>query len=99
MNNPPPTTTVVLPSNNASVAANAVLDAVASSGVTKVQYQLTGGTLNNALIATATPTIYGWVASWNSTTVVNGQYTLKSVASYAGGVSATSAPITITVGN
>ena len=33
------------------------------------------------------------------TTVVNGQYTLQSVASYAGGVSGTSAPITITVGN
>ena len=99
VNNPPPATTVVLPSNNASVTGNAVLDAVASSGVTKVQYQLTGGTLNNALIATATPTIYGWLASWNSTTVLNGQYTLQSVASYAGGVSGTSAPITITVGN
>jgi phosphatidylinositol-3-phosphatase len=99
VNNPPPTTAVVLPSNNASLAANAFLDAVASSGVTKVQYQLTGGTLTNALIATATPTIYGWLASWNSTTVANGQYTLQSVASYAGGVSGTSAPITITVGN
>ena len=95
----PPTTAVVLPSNNASVTGNAVLDAVASSGVTKVQYQLTGGTLSNALIATATPTIYGWLASWNSTTVPNGQYTLQSVASYAGGVRGTSAPITITVCN
>ncbi len=51
------------------------------------------------LIATATPTIYGWLASWNTTTVPNGPYTLQSVASYAGGVSGTSAPITITVGN
>ena len=95
----PPTTAVVLPSNNATVTGNALLDAVASSGVTKVQYQLTGGTLSGALIATATPTIYGWLANWNSTTVPNGQYTLQSVASYAGGVSGTSAPITITVGN
>lgn len=99
VSNGPPTTTVVLPANNATVTGNAVLDATATSGVTKVQYQLTGGSLSNALIATATPTIYGWLASWNSTTVPDGQYTLQSVATYAGGVSGTSAPITVNVGN
>ena len=51
------------------------------------------------MVATASPTIYGWLASWNTTTVPNGTYTLQSVASYAGGVSAASAPITIMVTN
>ncbi len=51
------------------------------------------------MIATATPTIYGWLATWNTTTVPNGTYSLQSVASYAGGVSAASASITITVTN
>ena len=67
--------------------------------MTQVQYELTGGTLNHAVIATATPTIYGWTASWNTTTVPNGTYTLQSVASYGGEVSGTSPGITITVAN
>ena len=99
VNNPPPTTSVVLPSNDATLSGTQYLDATASPGVTQVQYELTGGSLNNTVIATATPTIYGWLASWDTTTVANGTYTLQSVASYAGGVSATSAPITLTVNN
>jgi len=94
-----PTTTVVLPANNATLSGNQYLDATTSPGVTKVQYEVTGGSLTNAVIATATPTIYGWVAAWNTTTVSDGSYTLQSVASYAGGVSGTSAPITISVTN
>ena len=99
VNNPPPTTSVVLPSNNATSSGNQYLDAVASSGVTEVKYEVTGGSLSDSVIATATPTIYGWLASWNTTTVPNGTYALQSVASYAGGVSGTSAPITVSVTN
>jgi hypothetical protein len=99
VNNPPPTTTVLLPANGATVAPSQGLDAGASPGVTKVVYELTGGTLNDTVIATATPTIIGWLAGWNSTTVANGTYTLQSVASYPGGVSGTSPGITIMVNN
>ena len=98
-NDPPPTTTVVLPSNNASLTGTQYLDATASPGVTQVQFELTGGTLSDAVIATATPTLYGWIASWNSTTVTDGVYTLSSVASYSGVVSGTSPGVTITVSN
>ena len=97
VDNPPPTTTVVLPSNDATLSGNQHLDATASPGVTKVQYEVTGGSLSDAVIATATPTIYGWLAAWNTTTVPNGTYTLQSVASYAGGVSGTSAGISVIV--
>ena len=100
VNNPPPVTTVLVPSSNATVSGtNVVLDAGASSGVTQVQFQLTGGTLNNAIIATATPTNYGWLANWNSTSVPNGNYTLQSVASFAGGGSGTGPGVTVTVNN
>ncbi len=99
--NNPPTTSVVLPSNGASLAGSQYLDAFASDYGTlaKVEFHLTGGTLNNALIATGTPTYYGWLAGWNTTTVPNGTYTLQSVAYDAGGLSAHSTGITVTVDN
>jgi hypothetical protein len=92
----PPTTTVLVPSNNATVSGTEVaLDASASPGTTQVQFELNGGAL---LVATATPTIYGWVALWNSTTLPNGTYALRSVAS-ANAISQPSTAVTITVSN
>jgi YVTN family beta-propeller protein len=100
VNNPTPSTDVVIPSNNATVSGTSqVLDAAASSGVTQVQYEISGGTLTDSVIATATPTIYGWIALWNTMGVADGTYTLNSVASYADGVSGTSPPISLTVDN
>jgi hypothetical protein len=94
-----PSTIVLIPSNNAIVSGTSqVLDATASSGVTQVQYEITGGTLTDSVIATATPTIYGWLAQWNITTVANGTYTFNSVVS-SSGVTGTSPGITITVDN
>jgi hypothetical protein len=94
-----PSTTVLLPANGATVSGSAVLDATASSGVTSVLYEITGGSLSQAVIATATPTLYGWLAKWDSTYVPNGTYTLQSVATYPNGVSGTSTAVTITVNN
>jgi hypothetical protein len=101
VSNPSPATTVVLPSTNASVTGNQYLDATASAGVTQVTYELSGGPANltDDVIATGTPTLYGWLGQWNTTALPNGTYTLQSVASYTGGVSGTSTPITITVNN
>jgi hypothetical protein len=71
----PPSTQVLVPSTGATVSGTqVVLDAIAPAGVTQVQFELTGGTLNDWVIATATPTIYGWIALWNSTEVPNGSY-------------------------
>jgi hypothetical protein len=99
VNNPPPTTNVIVPSNGATLTGSQYLDALASNNVTTVEFHLTGGTLNNALIATAAPTYYGWLTSWNTTTVANGTYTLQSVAYYASGASGTSTGTTIMVNN
>ena len=99
--NNPPTTTVVLPSNGASVAGSTNLDALASDygTLTKVEFHLTGGSLNEALVATATPTIYGWLAGWNTTTIPNGTYVLQSEAYDVAGLSAYSNGVTLTVNN
>lgn len=65
-----PSAEVLVPSNNTTVSGTqVVLDASASAGVTQVQFELRGGSLSDSVIATATPTYYGWIALWNSTTV------------------------------
>jgi hypothetical protein len=97
--NVPPSTTVLLPSEGATVSAGQYLDATASPGVTSVQYELTGGTLNDAVIATATLTYSGWIGQWDTTSVPDGTYTLQSVASDAGGNTGTSPGVSITVNN
>ena len=100
VNNPPPSTTVLVPSGGSTVKGNQVaLDASASSGVSQVKYEITGGSLTDSIVATATPTVYGWLALWNSQSIPDGTYTLQSVASYAGGVSGVSPGVTITVAN
>ena len=98
---PPPTTSVVIPSNGATVSGTQLLDAFASSGVTQVQFRVSGGpsNLSDQVVGTANKTLYGWLANWNTTAVSNGVYSLQSVASYGGEVSATSPPITVAVSN
>jgi hypothetical protein len=89
-----------VPPSGATVSGTTVsLDASASPGTTQVQFVLNGETQSNAVIGMATPTIVGWLAGWNSTTVPNGVYTLQSVASYANGTSGTSTSIPIAVNN
>jgi large repetitive protein len=95
----PPTTSVVVPATGASLSGTETVDATATAGVSQVQFELTGGTLTNSVVATASPTYYGWLANWNTIGVPNGTYTLQSVATYPGGVSGTSPPITVTVDN
>ena len=98
----PPVTTVLVPSSNSTVSGTSVvLDASANneSGISKVEFHLTGGSLSDTLIATATPTEFGYVAYWVSTTVPNGTYTLQSVAYDSVGLAGRSPAVPITVSN
>jgi major membrane immunogen (membrane-anchored lipoprotein) len=100
--NMPPATSVLIPSTGASVGGTQVLldaSAAANVGVTKVELHLTGGSLDNALVATATATYYGWLALWDSTTVPDGTYTLQSEAYDGAGNVGFSAPVSVTVAN
>jgi hypothetical protein len=99
-NAPPPTTKVIIPSNEATLSGTAAaLDATASNA-TSVEFWLLGGSYGYSghLVGTATSTIYGWLDSWNTTTVPNGSYVLLSEASGSGG-SAFSSNVNITVTN
>ena len=99
---PNPVTTLLLPSGGAQVIGMQILDATASdfaSPIYPVQYVLTGGSLNDAVIATATATPYGWVANWQSGNEPNGTYTLQSLVTDAAGNVAYSPGVTITIDN
>jgi major membrane immunogen (membrane-anchored lipoprotein) len=100
--NSPPTTSMLIPSNGASVSgAQVLLDASGNEdvAVTKVQFYLTGGSLNNVLVASGQQSKYGWLAYFNSTTVPDGTYTMQSEAYDGAGAQALSTPISITVAN
>ena len=58
----------------------------------QVEFRLTGGTVQNQLIGNATPSYYGWISIWNTATVPNGTYKLRSVAFDAAGNSQTARP-------
>jgi hypothetical protein len=102
VDNLPLRTTVIIPSNGTTLSgSSAVLDATASgtNDITGVQFEVTGGTVSNRVVGTATLTMYGWIARWNTTGIANGTYTLQSVATEVGGTTATSPGITVTVHN
>lgn len=97
-------TKVLIPSSAGVVTGTASLlnaSAVGNKTITGVQFMATGDGLTDQVVATGVPTLYGWLATWNTTAVPgeNGEFTLQSVATETGGVSATSAPISVTVDN
>ena len=97
----PPATTVVLPAANANVQGSTWLDAGPNdwSGIASVQFEISGGSISDQVLGTATPTICGYLYSLNATDFPNGTYTVESVATDAQGLSSTSAPVTVTIGN
>ena len=102
VDNMPLQTQIFIPSDGATLSgSSAVLDASASgtADITGVQFVVSGGSLSDHVVGTATPTLYGWIAEWDTTTVPNGAYTLESVATETGGTTATSSPIHVTVDN
>jgi len=88
---PPPPPTVVLPAAGATVSGqNVILDATAPAGTTSVEFGIFsyGGNshagLNTPVAYAPTPTLYGWIAIWNTTDVPNGTFYLYAVATVNG---------------
>jgi hypothetical protein len=100
VDNPPPTTSVLVPSNGASLSGTAATLDASASNATSVKFLLFGGIYGYAapVVCTATLSYYGWLCSWNTTTVPDGSYALVSEASGPGG-SAYSSGVSITVDN
>jgi len=77
-----PSTNVVSPLNGAELRGKLPLNAnvvAPLGGVSKVEFQLTGGMLRAAEVGTASSTGEGWLYEWDTTTVPDGNYTLRSV--------------------
>ena len=98
-NEPPPSTSILIPSNGAALSGSTYLDASASNA-TSVEFRLFGGIYgyNAPVLCTATLTYYGWLCSWDTTTVPSGSYVLLSEAFNSAG-SAFSSGVSITVNN
>ena len=106
VDNLPLHTQVLIPSAGATVGGNVFLDASAqgTAPVTGVTFTATQGSTVET-VATATPTIYGWIAEWPSGVGPNngslaydsGTWSIQSVATEVGGTTATSSPVQITL--
>jgi hypothetical protein len=79
-------TSVTMPKDGAKVKGTVFLGANASSdyGITKVDFVINGSKAARA-IAVAKHTDLGWLAGWNTVTLADGQYAIKSVAYDAAG--------------
>jgi hypothetical protein len=79
-------TKILRPTNGAVLRGTVVLGAGAQVDAgTRVQFILAGHGYHETVIATAQPSVYGWFAFWNTTTVRNGTYTLESSVRRGGG--------------
>ena len=95
----PPVTHVRKPANNEQLEGRQYLVATASAelGVKKVLFHITGE--GRTLVEPAVTFPYGWLAKWNTTTVANGTYTVRSVAYGDTGQVTTSAGVAVQVRN
>jgi hypothetical protein len=89
------------PGNGSTVSGGTYLDAntVGFLRMASIDFYLSGGSLHDKLIGRGVQTPIGWLALWNTRTVPNGRYVLRSVAVDSVGSRRTSAGSTITVKN
>ena len=92
---------MIRPSPGANLNGLVFLDAVASDeyGIVRLVYVVSGNGFNDVKIATAKPIVYGWFGWWNTSTVPNGNYELRTVAYNATGKSGRSRPVSVRVDN
>ncbi len=94
-------TRVLRPANGATLSGTADLDATATAwvSVAKVEFLLTDGTRHITVIGRGLLTPYGWLATWDTTSVANGTYTVQSIAYDGSGATSLSTGVTIRVKN
>ena len=93
-------TEVLVPTNGAILSGMKELLDASATKATSVEFRLFGGSygLNAPVICVATPTYYGWLCNWNTTTVPNGSFFLASE-TFDTGRSAFSSGVSVTVHN
>jgi hypothetical protein len=97
----PPVTTLVKPVTGSRVHGSQYLLASASDdlGVKSVVFELSGEASVATDMCRGIQFQYGWICGWNTTTVPNGTYTLRSVATSAVGQVTRSAGVLVQVDN
>ena len=96
-----PTMTIFKPANGAVLKGTSRLFALASFnvGMTTVDFEITGSSLRNADIGDAVFSQGFWTLSWNTSSVPDGTYTLRSVAFNSAGARSTGKGVTVRVSN
>jgi len=91
-NRTPPTVSIANPTSGEHLHGKIFLVARASDsyGITKVEFELRIGQSASTVISRGYPTPYGYIGGWNTASVPNGPYFLRSVAIAPGGLSAAS---------
>ena len=97
----PPTVSLAAPVSGDTVGDVTVLNATAADNVavSKLEFQVTGGDVTNALLGAATQTPSGWLFTWNPTGLVDGPYVLAAIATDFAGNQTRSADVPVTVNN
>jgi peptidoglycan/LPS O-acetylase OafA/YrhL len=96
-----PTIKIILPKDGTILKGSTPLSSLTSYnlGMNNVQYRISGPTVHNAAIGNAVFGADGWLFYWNTASVPNGTYTLRSVVSNAAGDHASSKGVTVRVAN
>ena len=97
---PPAVTKVVRPPAGASLSGHQYLVASASAalGVGKVQFEISGNG-RSEMVLNSSRFPFGWIGSWDTVTVPNGTYTLRSRVTDATGAVTVSAGVVVRVRN
>ena len=93
-------TRVIIPANGATLSSVAVIDALTVGvGATRVTFSVAEGSQPEELLGRATRTPDGWVLRWNTTSVPNGTYVLRSEVYVSNGTHSYSPGIKVMVQN
>jgi hypothetical protein len=101
VNRTPPTTFLIKPMAGAALHGTLFLVASASDpfGISKLQFQLRADGRPPVVISRGSHFPFGFLGGWDSQTVSNGVYSMRSVASSPGGLTKTSPWVVVTVAN
>jgi hypothetical protein len=101
VNRTPPTTSLVNPTAGKTLRGSVFLGASASDsfGITKVQFVVSGNDRRPQIISQGTATPFGWLGGWNTRTVPDGVYSIRSIADAPGGLMGTSRWTVVRVAN
>jgi hypothetical protein len=96
-----PTTRIDLPAPRATLKGGVWLGAAASDReeVVSLEFVVSGKGFKNVRVSGASRSIAGWIGAWNTVSIPNGMYELRSIAYNIGGKSSLSPAVPVDVQN